>query len=66
MSRNLFELAEIEILREGREPTKALILDYAIKIRKWLDKHSQVVANRIMQGDEVYQYSNKIKTYARV
>jgi hypothetical protein len=34
---NLFDLAELELRRENREPNQTLILDRAIKIRKWLD-----------------------------
>jgi len=62
---NLFKLAERQIIRESKEPSEILVLDYAIIIRKWLDKHSQVVADRILAGDKVYNYSGKIKTYCR-
>jgi hypothetical protein len=65
MKLNLFELAEIELKRENREPTKKLILDRAIFIRRWLDKHREPTAIRIMAGAEVYNYGNIIKTYYR-
>jgi hypothetical protein len=61
---NLFTLAEIELKREGKEPTEALIIDYACKIRKWFDKHGKK-AEAILQGQKVYQYGNVIKTYER-
>lgn len=58
MGVNLFELAEVQLLREGQEPSRALILDRAITIRKWFDKH-RGVANRILAGGRVYQYGNR-------
>jgi hypothetical protein len=66
MNYNLFELAEKQILREGKNPSDLLILDYAVKIRQWLDKHNQNIANKIMQGQKVYYYGNTIKTYKRI
>lgn len=63
---NIFELAERQILREGKDiNNKFLLVKYAIKIRKWIDKHSQGVAERIFRGDKVYQYEGKVKTYCR-
>jgi hypothetical protein len=62
---NLFKLAELQLLREHREPSEALILAYAVKIRQWLDIHKQKTAEAIMQGAEVYHYGNQIKTYCR-
>jgi hypothetical protein len=50
---NLFELAERQILREGREPTEALILRYAVKIRRWLDKRKPITLNKILAGNRV-------------
>jgi hypothetical protein len=58
-------LAELQILKEGKEPNRTLIVDYAIKIRRWLDKHGQATARKILQGNTVYYYQNQIKTYAR-
>jgi hypothetical protein len=65
MKLNLFELAEVELKRENKEPTKKLILDRAIVIRRWLDKHRQATAIKIMAGAEIYHYGNQIKTYYR-
>ena len=63
---NLFELAGLELLREGENPNYLPdLLDRAIKIRKWLDKHRKTIADRILAGDKVYQYKGKIKTYTR-
>ena len=55
---NLFNLAEAEIRREGRKPTKRLILKYAIKIRRWFDIHKGV-GNRILAGEMFLQYDNR-------
>ena len=66
MKLNLFELAELQIKRENKELTKELLLEYAIKIRKWIDIHREKTAIKIMQGEQVYIYGNKIKTYANV
>ena len=63
---NLFELAEIQLSREGQNiDNKVCLLDRAISIRKWLDKHKNQ-ADRILAGDKVYHYGNKIKTYKGV
>ena len=35
--KNIFELAELELQREGQEVTEISILNYAIQIRKYLD-----------------------------
>lgn len=55
---NIFELAELQVIKEGKEVSQGLILDRAIKIRKWLDKHRGVY-NKILQGYNVYQYNNR-------
>jgi len=55
---NLFELAELQILKEGKEPTEALILSRAVVIRRWLDKH-RGIADKILAGRKVYQYGNR-------
>lgn len=44
--KNLFTLAEIQLIRERNIGTRTKyslldILNYAIKIRKWLNKHSK-------------------------
>jgi len=56
---NLFKLAEVQILKEGKEPTEARILSYAVKIRKWLDRHKGV-GEAILTGREFYQYGNRV------
>jgi len=64
---NLFELAELQLIREGKNNfTDKELLSRAVTIRKWLDLHRQKTAEAIMQGQEVYQYGNTIKTYARI
>jgi hypothetical protein len=55
---NLLELAELQILKEGKEPTEALILSRAVTIRRWLDKH-RGIADKILAGRKVYQYGNR-------
>jgi hypothetical protein len=62
---NLFELAELQLIREGKEPQDDLVIKYAIIIRKWWDKHGKH-AQRIMQGGQIYNYGNVIKTYVKV
>ena len=57
---NLFNLAELQVHLEDKEPTEALILAYAIKIRRWLDKHRVGTARRILEGGKVYHYGNRI------
>jgi hypothetical protein len=57
---NLFELAELQLIKEGQEPTGAKILTYAVKIRRWLDKHRVGVARRIMAGGKIYQCKNRV------
>ena len=50
---NIFNLAELELRRENREPSQTLILDRAIKIRKWLDiqaRNKKVLDNRYKTG----------------
>jgi hypothetical protein len=56
---NLFELAELQLLKEGKEISEAGILAYAIKIRKWLDKHKGI-GEAILSGREFYQYGNRV------
>jgi hypothetical protein len=57
---NLFNLAEVEILREGKEPSEVLIIEYAVKIRHWLDIH-KTIAKKILTGHKVYKYGNRFK-----
>jgi len=50
---NLFNLAELELRRENREPSQTLIIDRAITIRKWLDiqtRNKKVLENRYKKG----------------
>ena len=65
---DIFGLAGLQLSRQGKDPNKNLIevLDKAIVIRRWLDKHSQDIAIKIMQGERIYRYGNKIKTYKGV
>jgi hypothetical protein len=37
---NLFELAEQQLQKEKKHYKMSDVIDYAVKIRKWLDKHS--------------------------
>ena len=61
---NMLILAEMELKREGKDPTNnKLLVDRMIKIRKWFDKHGKH-ADAIMQGEQIYKYGNQIKTYA--
>jgi hypothetical protein len=57
---NLFNLAELQLHLEDKEPTDELILLYAIKIRRWLDKHRIATARRILAGGRVYYYRNRV------
>ena len=60
MSLNLFELAVLQLKKEGKEISEVLILAYAIKIRKWLDIHRLKTARKILAGGKVYQYGNRL------
>lgn len=61
----LFELAKLELVREGKDPNNAgEVAERALKIIAWMKKHGKH-AIAIMQGAAVYQYGNNIKTYAR-
>ncbi len=59
---NIFKLAELELIREGKTKlSNSELIDKAIYIRQWLDKHRQNTAKKIMQGGKIYQYGNIIK-----
>jgi len=58
MRGNLFELAELQLIRENKRPSSKLILNYAIKIRQWLDKH-RGISDKILAGASYYQYDNR-------
>ena len=47
---NLFQLAELELIREGKDPSKNsnALLNRAVKIRKWLDM--QLRNNKVAQA----------------
>ena len=67
MKVSIFKLAGLQLQRENKDHKNSiLVLDRAIFIRKWLDKHSQATAIKILAGDKNYQYGNKIKTYKGV
>jgi len=59
---NIFELAELELIREGKNPADNLgkLLDRAITIRKFLNKHRQITVNKILAGGVIYNYGNRI------
>jgi len=62
---NIFELAIMQLKRENKKDfTNKDLIVKAVTIRKWFDKHKNQ-AERIMAGDTVYFYGNKIKTYNR-
>ena len=46
---NLFNLAEDQLIKEGKVPTELSIIEYAIKIRAWLDKHENI-GNKILSN----------------
>jgi hypothetical protein len=60
MGLNLFKLAELQLKKEGKDLTEALILAYAVKIRKWLDIHREKTAIKILAGGKVYQYGSRL------
>lgn len=49
---NLFELAELKLITENKIYTLDDVIDYAIKIREWLDKHP-CIGNRIMKNQAI-------------
>ena len=55
---NLFNLAEMQLRREGKEVTEINILNYSIKIRQWLNRHNNGIVKRILEGEQVY--TNKL------
>lgn len=61
---NLFKLATMQLYREKQDYTDMrLIIDRAIALRRWIDKHGTKAASRIMNGAKVYQYGNITKLY---
>jgi hypothetical protein len=63
MKVNIFELARLQLAREKKDLTTKNLLEKAIYIRKWFDKHEKHV-DAIMRGAVIYQYGNVLKTYA--
>lgn len=47
----ILKMAEKELIAEGKEYNLLAILDYAVKIRKWIDKHPKTT-EIILQGGE--------------
>lgn len=62
---NLFNLAELQLRREGKEVTELAVIDYAVKIRKWLDRNPKSSGD-ILSGLEVRQYGKRICRVASV
>jgi len=60
---SIFELAELYLIKNKKKYTLSDIVNTAGKIRKWLDKHGENTANKILQGGKVYRYGNKIKVF---
>jgi hypothetical protein len=54
---NLFTLAERQLQKEGENYTISDVIDYAVKIRKWLDKHVGEVygVTKAIEGKEAYR-----------
>mgnify|MGYP001443568786 CR=1 FL=1 len=52
---NLFELAERRLIEKGKPYTGMNVLDDAIKIRKWLDKHQNTVSLRAINKQAWYR-----------
>jgi hypothetical protein len=64
---NILDLAVLELRIEGKDEENVVeILNYAQRIRKWIDRHGEAVTKRIMQGHTIYKKGNKIRTYAKV
>ena len=62
---SIFELAELQLIREGKsQENTAELAKRVIVIAEWLKKHGRHT-RAIMQGGKVYTYGNIVKTYAR-
>ena len=59
---NLLQLAELQLNKEGRgegdDNFKIDLLDRALAIRKWIDKH-KAITEKILIRRKVYQYGNR-------
>jgi len=47
---NLFDIAEMQLLRENKKLTLYNITKYAIKIRHWMDKHPKATIHILTGG----------------
>lgn len=62
---NLFELAEIELQRERKKYTIIDVVNYAVKIRKWLDKYgkkgniTKQIDKKQWKKEANYRFKNK-------
>ena len=59
MQKSLFELAEMQLIKEGKKIDRAGILAYGVKIRKWLDRH-RGIGKAILSGRDFYQYGTRV------
>ena len=59
---NLFKLAQLELTRENKKVSEAKILSYAVKIRKFCDKHNKMVdkilADKVTK-DDIYNWKKR-------
>jgi hypothetical protein len=61
---NMFELAEKELINEGKDYTLLDIIDYAIKIRKWVSRNGKKLKKeekRIKHNEANKRYKLKTK-----
>jgi len=58
---NLFELAERELQREGKVYTISDIIDYAVKIRKWLDEKKNI--NKFLKEERRLRHNEADRRY---
>lgn len=58
---NLFELAERELQREGKVYTISDIIDYAVKMRKWLDEKKNI--NKFLKEERRLRHNQASKRY---
>ena len=58
---NLFELAEKELQREGKIYTISDIIDYAVKMRKWLDEKKNI--NKFLKEERRLRHNEADRRY---
>jgi tRNA G46 methylase TrmB len=58
---NLFELAERELQREGKIYTISDIIDYAVKMRKWLDEKKNI--NKFLKEERRLRHNQANKRF---